>query len=83
MSEKKVLFSIEVVTDCDTGLYQVGELDFSIHHELKQYIETYGAEGLARLHRMLCFFICRTRDIFHEKHSLVFAQEQKINKLNL
>jgi hypothetical protein len=45
MAQRKTLITLEVVTDCDTGTYRVGELDFGLHGELIEYIKRYGYEG--------------------------------------
>lgn len=45
------LIDIKVVSDCDTSIYSVGELcgntDLSV--ECKEFIRTYGYEGVQRL----------------------------------
>ena len=35
----KPLISVTVITDDDTGMYTVGELDFGIHGDLTTYLE--------------------------------------------
>jgi len=53
MSEKKDLGRIWVITDCDTGLYSIGEVDGGFNGGLKDHVTRYGAEGLlVKLGRM-------------------------------
>lgn len=48
MAQRKQLFSISYHYDSDTGMYQVGELDYGIDiNLLSNYVSTYGTEGLA------------------------------------
>lgn len=45
----KSLVNIKVVTDHDTGMYQMGEVDGCFQEEeLKEYINMYGVDGLLR-----------------------------------
>ena len=54
MSQQKVLLSINRVTDDETGLYQIVELDFSLHcSDLENYIKAYGYEGRKELMNIL------------------------------
>lgn len=46
MAEKQTLITLDVVTDDDTGMYQVGEVDFGIRNALEQHIKKRGAEEL-------------------------------------
>lgn len=47
MPERKNLAKIDVITDCDTGMYHIGEIDggFS-EEELRNHIENHGHEKL-------------------------------------
>ena len=47
MTERKRLIEIQYVTDHDTGMYQVGETDFSYApDDLEEYIRRYGPDDL-------------------------------------
>ena len=48
-----ILFSIEQVSDDDTGIWKVGELEFGIHQELYDYIQKYGENGLKNIRHMV------------------------------
>ncbi len=46
MSEKINLGKIDVVTDCDTGMYRIGEIDGGFNGELRSHIKRYGSDEL-------------------------------------
>jgi len=49
MPERKTLGRISAITDCDTGMYSIGEIDGGMDREMtRQHIENYGSEGLLR-----------------------------------
>lgn len=39
MTTTQRLLSVEVVTDDDTGIYQIGELDYRVQRDMVVYIE--------------------------------------------
>ena len=45
-SNRKKLIEIFYPADDDTGLYQVGEIDWSVGEELNKYIEHFGHDGI-------------------------------------
>ena len=50
MATRKKLLTIERITDCDTGMYRVGEIDHGICvQEIKDYLKQYGLEGRKEL----------------------------------
>jgi hypothetical protein len=54
--ETKTICNIRYITDCDTELYQCGEVDGSFNQEdLESYLKTYGEEGKTRLLNHLAF----------------------------
>jgi len=53
--------------DDDTGIYKVGEIDFSIHSaELESYIKTYGYEGVKNLMTMMGFLAFRIQEAYYK-----------------
>jgi hypothetical protein len=50
MPERKEIASINVITDCDTSMYEVGEVDggFLDRDTIKEHIKSYGADDLLR-----------------------------------
>lgn len=47
MPERKQLGRISVITDCDTGMYSIGEIDGGFDSEsVRNHIEKYGSSGL-------------------------------------
>lgn len=63
MPRRETLITIEKITDCDTGDYQIGELDFGIKvGQVESYLKTYGLKGKKELLAMLghlCFQVER------------------------
>lgn len=54
MPRRETLLTIEQITDCETGDYRVGELDFGIKvGPVTQYLERYGYQGKRELLAML------------------------------
>lgn len=49
--ETEQLISIDMVSDCDTGMYRVGELcgNTELSPECKEYIQRYGYDGVEQL----------------------------------
>jgi len=49
MPEKQTLGRISAITDCDTGLYAIGEIDGGLELEMtRHHIKKYGSDGLLR-----------------------------------
>jgi hypothetical protein len=47
MADFKKIGNVQVVTDCETGMYKIGEVSASFNEkELKDHIEKHGHEGL-------------------------------------
>ena len=47
MPERKTLGRISAITDCDTGLHSIGEINGGLDREMtRQHIERHGSEGL-------------------------------------
>lgn len=53
MSQTKTIIEIDYHTDDETGMYDIGELDYGISGEATTYVEKFGREKLvAHLRRM-------------------------------
>lgn len=76
MAEKTELGSIRVVTDCDTGIYTIGEVDGGWKTSmLKSHISKYGVESLLiRLAHMQSEAITIARDIKQQEELLRFTE---------
>ena len=46
MSQRKQLLEITYHNDDDTGMYEVGEVDFGICDEFDEYCKNYGRKGV-------------------------------------
>lgn len=46
MAQRKQLLSVDYHYDTDTGIYEIGEIDFGISGEFESYVEQYGRKGL-------------------------------------
>ncbi len=74
MSEKQLLTRLSYITDDDTGIYKMGEVDgvFSLP-ELEKYISVYGVDGL---YRHLCFLISQVKNAENNLHVAKHYQDQ-------
>ena len=47
MPESKIIGTISIITDCETGMYKMGEVDGGLNDvQLIKHVEKYGHEGL-------------------------------------
>lgn len=71
MSEKKRIGTTWVITDDDTGMYHIGEVDGGFDRQLlRQHIECYGPdELLVHLAHMTAMVINEHRSINASKHN--------------
>jgi hypothetical protein len=54
MAQTSDLLKITYHTDDETGMYQVGEIDFGISGSLEDYLRYYGMEGRNNILLTLC-----------------------------
>lgn len=67
MPKTKAIIILERVTDCDTGLYRIGEINFGIHSvELDEYLKAYGYEGKAEIVKTLGYLIYEVEKRFRD-----------------
>ena len=57
MSATRQLLSVEYHTDDETGVYDIGEIDFGISAILDDYLKSYGAAGKDEIVRTLAYLI--------------------------
>jgi len=62
MAQRKQLLSVDYHYDSDTGLYEVGEIDFGISGEFDKYIKSYGRKGLNEIQLVLCHLIWHVKE---------------------
>lgn len=80
MAEKRTLIMIEEVTDCDTGVYQVGELDFGIRvGPVENYLKRYGYEGKRELLAMLGHLAYQVEYRFQEMTRSAFMAQTTVD----
>ncbi len=76
MSQQEILISITKVTDDETGTYEIGELDFSLHcGPLMRYMKVYGWEGRQELMAMLGTMATHV-DRYYKESVTELAQEK-------
>lgn len=69
MAKTEILMTIEKVTDCETGDYYIGELDYGIKvGALENYLNTYGFNGKKELIYELGFLICKVEEYWQDIH---------------
>ena len=57
MAQRKNLLSVDYHYDTDTGLYQIGEIDFGVSGELDNYLINYGQKGMDDILKTMCHLI--------------------------
>jgi len=62
MAYRKQLLSIDYHYDTDTGIYDVGEIDFGVHEELDNYIKQYGRKGIKDILLALAHLIWHVKE---------------------
>ena len=56
MPERKTMVTISRITDDDTGMYQMGEIDGAFQEQaLADYLDVYGERGLSDLTAQLAY----------------------------
>ena len=57
MAQRKNLITLDYHYDTDTGMYQIGEIDFGVSGELDNYLEKYGRKGMDDILKTMCHLI--------------------------
>ena len=57
MAQRKNLITLDYHYDTDTGIYEIGEIDFGISGELDNYLKTYGRKGMDDILKTMCHLI--------------------------
>ncbi len=62
MSQRKELITIEYHSDDDTGMYQVGEIDFGVSGTFDEYVKRYGRKGIADILQTMSHLIWHVQE---------------------
>ena len=65
MSERRKLIEISYHSDDDTGIYHVGEIDWSVGVQLDEYVKYFGVKGIQELSDCFAYLSWYIRDIQH------------------
>ena len=57
MAQRKNLITLDYHYDTDTGIYEIGEIDFGVNGELDNYLEKYGRKGMDNILKTMCHLI--------------------------
>ena len=68
MSQRETLLKVEYHSDDETGMYQIGEIDFGISGLLDEYLEHYGYAGKKNVIDTLGYLIYEVERRFREKN---------------
>lgn len=79
MASRKELLRITYHDDDDTGMYEIGEIDFGICSDLDGYLERYGRDGKADIVNTLSFLICEVERRFRDNPSTRPATPTTLN----
>jgi len=70
MSERRNLLSVSFHSDDDTGMYQVGEIDFGVNSNLDAYIKQYGYKAVNDILSVLGHLAWEVKDCYYKtKHN--------------
>ena len=78
MAQTKTLLKVEYHSDDDTGMYQIGEIDFGICGELDEYLNHYGYKGKKDIINTLGYLIYEVEKRFREKNPSPAGECEKI-----
>jgi len=62
MASRKELLRVTYHYDTDTGIYEIGEVDFGISGELDDYIRCYGRNGINSIVQTLAHLIWHVKE---------------------
>lgn len=57
MAKRQNILSVDCITDDDTGMYRIGEIDFGVSGMLDVYLREHGREGMDIILKTLCHLI--------------------------
>lgn len=81
MAQRKQLLSVDYYYDSDTGMYEIGEIDFGISGEVDSYIKKYGRKGIKDILLTLTHLIWHIKErgykIVEEKEKNSISQSCK------
>ena len=84
MGQRKELLSVEYHSDDETGMYQVGEIDFGISGLLDEYLKDYGYAGKKNIIDTLGYLIYEVEKRFRENNPSPAGQvETKSNRSSI
>ncbi len=66
MAMRKNLLTVDFYYDDDSGMHQIGELDFGISTLLSDYIEKYGIKGRDSILAMLGYLAWEVQETYIE-----------------
>jgi len=83
MPERKKILTINVITDDDTGMYSIGEIDGIFQEdELFEFVGDYNADNLIKHLAFLSYQVHRVKNIkaFNENNASADKCNQQLNK---
>ena len=66
MACRKNLLTVDFHYDDETGMHEVGEIDFGVNGLLKEYIEKYGHDGVKNILSTLGHLAWEVKQEFYE-----------------
>ena len=65
MASRQKLLEVSAITDCETGMYEIGEVDFGINMSIEHHIRKYGHEEILLTLAHLIYEVKRTAAKLH------------------
>ena len=74
MAKRQNILSIDYITDDDTGMYRIGEIDFGVSGMLDVYLHEQGRKGMDAILKTLCHLIWHVQEY---GYPIIKKQEQQ------
>lgn len=68
MATREKIFEVSFITDCDSGIYQIGEIDSIISDNVKDYVLRFGDFGYQEMIELASVIIHTARTQKIESH---------------
>lgn len=74
MAKRQNILSVDYITDDDTGMYRIGEIDFGVSGMLDVYLHENGRKGMDNILKTLCHLIWHVQQY---GYPMIKKQEQQ------
>lgn len=65
MAQRENLLTVKTTIDDETGMYEIGAIDFSVSGSLRTYLEEYGNDGVKEILATLGHLAWEVKEEYH------------------